>query len=87
MGLISPVGVNGPLAFCSNRSGNWDIYRAELGQRGLSEVKRLTAAKANEVQPAWAFNADKIYYTSDADGHQQIYVMDADGRNQHVVMP
>ena len=86
MGLISPIGLTGPIAFCSNRSGNWDIYQARLAEGGLGNLVRLTTSKANEVQPAWAFNSGKIYYTSDAGGHQRIYVMDADGRNQQIVM-
>jgi hypothetical protein len=86
MGMITLVGMSGPIAFCSNRSGSWDIYRAGLAEGGLGNLMRLTTSKANEVQPAWAFNAGKIYYTSDAGGHSRIYVMDDDGQNQHIVM-
>ncbi|HEX8844608.1 MAG TPA: DPP IV N-terminal domain-containing protein [Pyrinomonadaceae bacterium] len=47
------------------------------------DYKFLTNTPATEMQPSWSPDGSRIAFTSDRDGHNEIYVMNADG-SQHV---
>jgi Tol biopolymer transport system component len=75
------------IAFTSNRDGNWDIYStlAPHASAGVdadgSNVIRLTDNAAYDWQPAWSPDGKTIAFTSDRDGHWQIFAMNTDGSN------
>ncbi len=37
---------------------------------------------ADDLDPSWSPDGERIAFVSDRDGHREIYVMDADGKNQ-----
>ncbi len=73
------------IAFTTNRDGNWEIYaapapRASAGANAAgSDAVRLTNSNAYDWQPAWSPDGRQIAFTSDRDGHWQIYLMNIDG--------
>jgi WD40 repeat protein len=69
-------GVNGKLAFGSNRDGNFEIYVMNADGSG---VTRLTNDAASDGAPAWSPDSSKLAFASDRDGNIEIYVMNADG--------
>jgi Tol biopolymer transport system component len=74
-------GPNGQIAFASNRDGNFEIYT--MSEDG-SDVTRLTEDDANDFEPSWSPDGEKIAFVSFRDGsnNMEIYVMDADGTDQ-----
>ena len=74
-------GPNGQIAFSSNRDGNFEIYT--MNDDG-SDVTRLTEDDANDFDPSWSPDGDKIAFVSFRDGpnNMEIYVMDADGSDE-----
>ena len=74
-------GPNGQIAFSSNRDGNFEIYA--MTNDGSDET-RLTEDDANDFDPSWSPDGEKIAFASFRDGsnNQEIYVMNADGTDQ-----
>jgi Tol biopolymer transport system component len=74
-------GPNGQIAFSSNRDGNFEIYA--MTDDGSDET-RLTEDDANDFDPSWSPDGEKIAFSSFRDGfnNQEIYVMNADGTDQ-----
>jgi Tol biopolymer transport system component len=72
-------GVNGNLAFTSDRDGNYEIYSSDAA--GVTQTN-LTQNAAADLFPAWSPDGSKIAFTSFRDaGNEEIYVMNADGTN------
>ena len=74
--LAQSGGVQGRIAFTSNRDGNDEIYVMNADGTG---VTRLTDNPASDQQPAWSPDGSRIAFTSNRDGNFDIYVMNADG--------
>jgi len=72
-------GVNGKIAFESDRDGNYDIY--VMNADGSDQVS-LTDSSGYNLNPAWSPDGRKIAFESFRDGNPEIYVMNADGSNQ-----
>jgi TolB protein len=74
-------GPNGQIAFSSNRDGNFEIYA--MNSDGSDET-RLTENDANDFDPSWSPDGEKVAFSSFRDGfnNQEIYVMNADGTDQ-----
>ena len=72
-------GVNGKIAFTSNRDGNHEIYIMNSDGSGQT---RLTSNSATERYPAWSPDGTKIAFISNQDGNWEIYIMNADGSSQ-----
>ena len=71
----SPDGTK--LAFTSSVTGDPEIYLGDL--RG-NNSKRLTFARAVDIQPAWnPKTGAQIAFVSDRGGHPMIYMMDSEG--------
>jgi dipeptidyl aminopeptidase/acylaminoacyl peptidase len=71
--------VNGPIAFHSDRDGNYEIY--SMNPDGTAQT-RLTVNPAEDQLPAWSPDNLRIAFRSNRDGNDEIYVMNADGSNQ-----
>jgi len=73
----SPDGTQ--IAFTSQRKGNEDIYvmNVEDALQGTdgTNVRRLTANRANEWSPAWSPDGAQIVFVSARDGNSEIYVV------------
>src|SRR6266567_6052489 len=76
---VAFVDLPSPIAFQSDRSGNYEIY---VMTRGGAPLVRLTNTTAATGQPSWSPDGAKLAFTSDRDGNREIYVMNADGSGQ-----
>jgi WD40 repeat protein len=72
-------GVNGTIAFMTERDGDEDIY--VMNPDGTGQ-RPLTVNDAFDGWPAWSADGKEITFTSARDGDFEIYTMDADGSNQ-----
>jgi Tol biopolymer transport system component len=74
------AGVNGKIAFRSDRDGNAEIYAMNPDGSG---VTNLTQSPARDLSPAWSPGGSKIAYMTDlhdpGSNLQDYYVMNADG--------
>jgi Tol biopolymer transport system component len=66
------------LAFTSAQNGNLDIYTMRPDG---SELTNLTDNPANDFNPFWSSDGERIAFESDRDGSVQIFLMGADGSN------
>lgn len=65
------------LAFTSDRSGNWEIYRILIDGSGLEQ---LTYNIGADDWPSWSPDGKWIAFRSTRFGNQQLYRMQPDGR-------
>lgn len=72
----------GTLAYMSNVTGNWEIYR--LGVSGGIAV--LTDNPATDGLPAWAPDGSGIAFASNRDGAWALYVMGPNGENPQKIL-
>jgi len=68
-----PPGEVTPLAFSSNRDGDWEIYRSKADGTGLVNV--TNDPDNDDGFPAWSPDQTRIAYASDKDGDYEIYVV------------
>jgi dipeptidyl aminopeptidase/acylaminoacyl peptidase len=68
-------GANGEMAFASERDGNFELYRMNADG---SDQTRLTTNPADDREPAWSPDGNKIAFVSNF----EIYRMNADGTGQ-----
>ncbi|HET9015312.1 MAG TPA: hypothetical protein VFN57_06930, partial [Thermomicrobiaceae bacterium] len=66
------------IAFTSDRSGHWQIYK--MAPDG-SHIVQLTSSSAQSGWPWWTPDAQHIVFSSDRTGSWEIFVMNADGSN------
>lgn len=64
------------IAFVSDRSGNWDIYLADLE---VGHVSQLTDHPSVDSDPDWSADGRQIAFRSRRDGSSDIFIMGADG--------
>jgi len=76
---VAFVDLPSPIAFQSDRAGNYEIY---VMTRGGAPLARLTHTTANSGQPSWSPDGAKIAFMSDRNGNREIYAMNADGSGQ-----
>ena len=72
-------GVNGRIAFVSNRSGRADIYKMHPDG---SHTRRLTRDPAEDTYPDISPDGKRIVYVRRHNHNSTIYLMDADGSHQ-----
>jgi len=69
-------GLNGKIAFQSNRDGNYEIYT--MNADGTNQIN-LTSNPGLDGNADWSADGKKIAFISDRDGDFEIYTMNADG--------
>ncbi len=74
---FSPDGQS--LVFCSDKSGNYNIWKMNIDGTGLTQ---LTNTPTKEYVPSWSHGGNKIAYHSDASVNDDIYIMNQDGKLQ-----
>jgi len=72
-------GVNGKIAFMSDRDGDCEIWVVNADGSGLTQ---LTFNSAFDAEPVWSPDGKKIAFTSDRGGYWGIWTMNADGSGQ-----
>lgn len=72
------------LAFQSNRTGDYEIWRMDVSFEGApSNLVNLTNDSGPDRQPAWSPDGIEIAFYTDRTGNAEVYTMDADnGQNQ-----
>ncbi len=69
------LSVEGELAYSSNRSGNYEIWRQKPGEKAV----QLTANPLLDSQPAWSPEGNKMLFTSNRKGGRpNIWLMELD---------
>jgi serine/threonine protein kinase/sugar lactone lactonase YvrE len=71
---ISPDGKS--IAFVSNRSGHWNLWRGNADGAGLRE---LAAEPLLPFHPAWSGDSREIAFESEASGKSEIWLISAEG--------
>jgi Tol biopolymer transport system component len=69
-------GANGAIAFETNRDGNLEIYA--MAADGSAPVN-LTQDPAEDGDPTWSPDGDRLAFVKASEGHRNVYVMGADG--------
>jgi Tol biopolymer transport system component len=71
------------VAFTSRRDVNDEIYVMDAadsdGDGNGDNLTRITNSPVNEFQPAFSPNGERMAFTSNQDGNNEIYVMNSDG--------
>ena len=65
------------IAFQSNRSGSFEIWRCDAD--GSNPVQLTSLGAPITAGPRWAPDGKSIVFNSDAEGHFDVYVVNADG--------
>ncbi len=66
----------GKIAFASDRSGNFEIYVMNPDGGGLVQV---TNHPAEDLNPTWSPDGERLAFVSNRDGNKEIYIVDAGG--------
>lgn len=75
-GTLAPTGLQGRLAFVSDRDGNAEIYAVGVDGTGL---QRLTTNPGADETPMWSPDGDRIAFTSVSLGDSGLWIMTNDG--------
>lgn len=77
-----PLDSGGSVAFTLRQNGNSDVYALSIGQ---SQPVRLTNHGADDRDPAWSPDGERLAFASHRDGNWELYVLDvSDGRLQRL---
>jgi len=80
-GLFPEIHKN-DIAFCSNKSGNYDIWKMELKGNSIFKETQLTYHEDWDYDPAWSPDGERIAYVSHRSGNSDIWVIDKNGANE-----
>jgi Tol biopolymer transport system component len=85
--LVAPAnaafpGVNGKIAFYSNRSGNNEIYTIDPDGNGLTQITNGSSVRGSG-DPKWSPDGKKfVFHSATSEGFFDVFTMNADGTNQ-----
>lgn len=65
------------IAFCSDRSGNLEVWIATADGSGVEQLTSF--GEGNACSPRWSPDAQRVAFDSNATGQIQVYVVSADG--------
>ena len=68
----------GPVAFMSNREGNWDIFCLDAS----GALSNLTQSAAHDFFPAFSFDGGAMLYVSTSEGSDLATLMDLESRRK-----
>jgi TolB protein len=71
------------LAYDSDRSGNFDIYKVSVAG---GDPVQLTSNPANDFAPSWSGDDRNIFFHSSRSGNRDLFMVGADGRNESEVI-
>lgn len=71
-----PTPVSFSIVFDSYRDDNWEVYA--VSENGSNPIN-LTNNPADDGDPAWSSDGQRIAFDSDRDGNWEVYVMNTDG--------
>src|SRR5215203_811272 len=74
-------GINGKIAFLSDRDGQYEIYTISFTGGKWGNAKRLTHSDKSDKTPSFSPNGKKIVW----ERGEYLYLMNADGSNQHKI--
>jgi Tol biopolymer transport system component len=74
-------GVNGMIAFTSDRTGNDEIWA--MNADGTNQHNLASYPAASYSRPAWSPDGTQIAFVSNRTGDNEIWAMNADGSGQH----
>jgi len=77
---VSETCVAGVLAFQSDREGNWDLFRLDVGA-GRPPIQ-LTSNEADDVNPSWKPDGSALVFQSNRAGHWDIFTINSDGSDE-----
>ncbi len=69
------------IAYVSQENGNDDVFISAFG----SYDKSINIDLANDTNPAWSPDGQKLAFVSDRDGNKDIFLVDPDGENLSVL--
>lgn len=67
------------IVYCSDKSGNYDIWKMELKGNSIYRETQLTYHEGWDYDPVWSPDGTKIAFVSHRSGNSDIWVMDANG--------
>ncbi|NJL06671.1 MAG: hypothetical protein HC911_17570 [Chloroflexaceae bacterium] len=73
------------VVFQSNRSGDYEVYSADVAATPEQGLRRLTNSIGFDGEPAWSPDGSQIAFTSHRPDYYAIYLMNADGSNQRLL--
>ncbi|MDX1390591.1 MAG: hypothetical protein R3344_15485, partial [Acidobacteriota bacterium] len=65
------------IVFYSNRSGNWDLWAADLS--GTTEPRQVTDLPGAELYPTFSPDGSMVVFRSEQDGNGDLWVVSPDG--------
>ncbi|MCU4162883.1 hypothetical protein [Carboxylicivirga caseinilyticus] len=80
-GLFPDIRDDDRIVFCSNETGNYEIWIVELEGKSVFRPTILNSHQADDYEPAFSPNGERILFTSNRSGNSDIWVMDVDGSN------
>ena len=80
-GLFPDIRDDDKIVFCSDETGNYEIWVVELEGRSVFKPTILNSHPADDYEPAFSPGGDKILFTSNRSGNSDIWMMDYDGSN------
>jgi len=80
-GLFPDIRDDDKVVFCSNETGNYEIWVVDLEGKSVFRPTILNSHPADDFEPAFSPGGDKILFTSTRNGNSDIWLMNADGSN------
>ena len=72
------ISTDGRIVFCSNKSGQFELYLSKLTGEGLESWDQITSGEESKVSPKFLPDSSKVMYASDLQGDEKfgLYTLD-----------